>query len=157
MVAKQEGMTDKKRYSEKKGIVKRQSARAQQSTWFALVNHLKNNELLPCVIFAFSKKVCEDCAFALFNLDLTTGSEKSEITVFFNQALLRLQPQDRKLPQVLRLKALIKRGIGVHHAGNNNTVMLFNPVIFYVILCYCTTYSLSLSPCVPMYMPCCDV
>jgi antiviral helicase SKI2 len=32
-------------------------------------------------------------------------------------ALNRLQPGDRKLPQVTRVKELMKKGIGVHHAG----------------------------------------
>jgi hypothetical protein len=29
----------------------------------------------------------------------------------------RLSPADRKLPQVLRVRELLRRGLGVHHAG----------------------------------------
>jgi hypothetical protein len=40
----------------------------------------------------------------MYNMDLTTSAEKSEITVLVTAALNRLQAQDRKLPQVLRVK-----------------------------------------------------
>ena len=53
----------------------------------------------------------------MYNMDLTSSSEKSEITVIVTQALQRLSLNDRRLPQVLRVKDLVKRGIGLHHAG----------------------------------------
>jgi antiviral helicase SKI2 len=34
-----------------------------------------------------------------------------------DSALARLQGTDRELPQVQRVKELVRRGIGVHHAG----------------------------------------
>jgi len=40
----------------------------------------------------------------MYNMDLTTSAEKSEIAVLVTAALNRLQVQDRKLPQVLRVK-----------------------------------------------------
>jgi antiviral helicase SKI2 len=115
--AKNEGLTDKIKDQQRRGYFKRPSLRQAKSSWVVLINYLKKNELLPVVIFAFSKKVCEDCAYGLYHLDLTTSAEKSEITVLVSAALNRLQINDRRLPQVLRVKELVRRGIGLHHAG----------------------------------------
>lgn len=56
-------------------------------------------------------------AHGLTSVDLTTSTEKHEIHVFIEAALDRLKGPDRKLPQVLKMKDLLKRGLGVHHGG----------------------------------------
>ncbi len=68
-----------------------------------------------CVADSHLALVCV-CA-GLYHLDLTSSAEKSEITVLVSAALNRLQINDRRLPQVLRVKELVRRGIGLHHAG----------------------------------------
>jgi antiviral helicase SKI2 len=73
--------------------------------------------LQPCVIFTFSKKRCESNADALTSLDLMTAKQKSEIHVFIQASVNRLSGSDRRLPQVMRLAEMLKRGIGVHHGG----------------------------------------
>lgn len=115
--AKAEGMTEKKLALQKKGIVKKASLRQAKSSWVVLIQYLSKQDLLPVVIFAFSKKVCEDCAYAMYNMDLTSSAEKSEISAIMTAALNRLSPADRHLPQVLRVRDLVKRGVGLHHAG----------------------------------------
>lgn len=78
-------------------------------------------------------------------MDLTSNSEKSEIRVFCDKAFSRLKGSDKNLPQVncafycwdlinfnwiltfitpcgcllqvVRVQNLLRRGIGVHHAG----------------------------------------
>ncbi len=52
------------------------------SQWNKMVKMLKDKQLLPVVVFAFSKRRCEECAYGLANVDLTTGKEKSEIHLF---------------------------------------------------------------------------
>jgi antiviral helicase SKI2 len=37
--------------------------------------------------------------------------------MLLNQVFGRLSPVDQELPQVLRLKDMLCRGIGVHHSG----------------------------------------
>jgi antiviral helicase SKI2 len=115
--AKAEGQTEKTKALAKRGIFKKPSLRQTKSSWVVLINYLKANLLLPVVIFAFSKRVCEDCAYSMYNMDLTTSAEKSEITILVSQALARLAVVDRRLPQVLRVRDLVRRGVGVHHAG----------------------------------------
>lgn len=76
------------------------------------------------------------------SIDLTSSSEKSEIRLFCDKAFSRLKGSDRNLPQVfilclvvycpllvrqlsailrilqvVRVQNLLRRGIGVHHAG----------------------------------------
>ena len=43
--------------------------------------------------------------------------EKGDIHHFIAKCVARLKGPDRKLPQVVSLTELLKRGIGVHHSG----------------------------------------
>ncbi len=43
--------------------------------------------------------------------------EKSDIHHFIHKCVQRLKGSDRRLPQVLQLTELLKRGIGIHHSG----------------------------------------
>ena len=69
------------------------------------------------VVFAFSKRRCDQMVDSLTGMDLTSAVEKHEIHVFCEMCLSRLSPADRALPQVLRVRELLRRGLGVHHAG----------------------------------------
>ncbi|EFN56807.1 hypothetical protein CHLNCDRAFT_144334 [Chlorella variabilis] len=100
--------------------------RSERSQWMSLIEMLRKSDLLPCVVFVFSKKRIEALADNLqarrwpwvwVSLDLSTASEKSEIHLFCEKALARLKGSDRELPQVLRVREMLKRGLGVHHAG----------------------------------------
>ncbi|KAJ3135035.1 hypothetical protein HK100_003090 [Physocladia obscura] len=91
---------------------------ADRNMYGSIISLLKKRGLLPVIVFSFSKRKCEEYANALVNLDLTTGSsEKSEIHVFIERSLARLKGTDRQLPQVLRTRELLARGIAVHHGG----------------------------------------
>lgn len=107
------------------------------SVWVPLIGLLKKKELLPVVIFTFSKKRCEENASRLTNTDLTNSVEKSEIHVMLERSLGRLkgawrlpefvstdyshfeifEGSDKNLPQITNMKELLSRGIGVHHGG----------------------------------------
>ncbi|GMH32178.1 hypothetical protein BSKO_00012 [Bryopsis sp. KO-2023] len=82
-----------------------------------LLQLLEKKDLLPTVIFAFSKKWCDHASRELGRMDLTTSKQKHEIHTFCEKALSRLNETDRQLPQILRVKELLKRGMAVHHAG----------------------------------------
>lgn len=91
--------------------------KSERSQWGTLIEKFKKKELLPMVAFCFSKKRCDALADSLQSLDLTSNKEKSEIHVFCDKAFSRLGHGDRNLPQLLRIKEMLKRGLGVHHAG----------------------------------------
>ncbi|KAF8396881.1 hypothetical protein HHK36_018516 [Tetracentron sinense] len=93
------------------------SRRSEASLWLLLINKLLKISLLPVIIFCFSKNRCDKSADNLSGTDLTSSSEKSEIRVFCDKAFSRLKGSDKNLPQVVRVQNLLRRGIGVHHAG----------------------------------------
>jgi antiviral helicase SKI2 len=95
----------------------RTSAAQDKGTWVNLVSHLRQEELLPACVFVFSKKRCVENADSLSNQDFNNASEKSMTHMFIERSLTRLKPEDRTLPQVLRLRELLSRGIAVHHGG----------------------------------------
>ena len=95
----------------------RTSAAQDRNVWIHLVQHLKKHALLPACIFVFSKKRCEENADALSSLDFCTASEKSAIHMITERSLARLKLEDRALPQIRRLRDLLRRGIAVHHGG----------------------------------------
>ncbi|WPG98958.1 Hypothetical protein R9X50_00176000 [Acrodontium crateriforme] len=95
----------------------RTTAAQDRNIWVHLVQHLRKEELLPCCIFVFSKKRCEENADALSNLDFCTATEKSAIHMILEKSLARLKADDRQLPQIRRVRELLSRGIAVHHGG----------------------------------------
>jgi len=93
------------------------SAAQDKNLWVHLVQFLKKQTLLPACIFVFSKKRCEENADALSNQDFSTAQEKSAIHMIIEKSIARLKPEDRVLPQIIRLRELLSRGIAVHHGG----------------------------------------
>lgn len=86
-------------------------------TWVTLVDYMRKNNLLPAVIFVFSKKRCEEYAETLSGVNFCNSKESSEIHMFIEKAVSRLKKEDRELPQILRMRDMLKRGIAVHHGG----------------------------------------
>ncbi|KAI9188040.1 Antiviral helicase ski2 [Blastocladiella emersonii ATCC 22665] len=91
--------------------------RLDRTTWSQLIGVLQKKDLLPVTTFVFSKKKCDEYADCLNSLDLLTASEKSEVHVFLERSLCRLRPEDRELPQLVRMREMLRRGIAVHHGG----------------------------------------
>ncbi|KAL9658566.1 hypothetical protein ABK040_006104 [Willaertia magna] len=89
-------------------------ARTQYSK---LIETLHKKNLLPAVVFVFSRKQCEDIAGSLQNTDLNETTEKNEIHRFIAQSVSRLKGSDKELPQIIKMKELLKKGVGIHHSG----------------------------------------
>ena len=60
-----------------------------------LIYHCHTKNLLPCVIFTFSKKKINALAEKIFSFDLTNRHEKSKIRQMISHALSTLKPEDR--------------------------------------------------------------
>jgi len=93
------------------------TANQDKTLWVHLVHYLRKENLLPACIFVFSKKRCEENADALSNQDFCTAQEKSLIHMIIERSIARLKPEDRVLPQILRVREMLQRGIAVHHGG----------------------------------------
>lgn len=73
---------------------------------------------LPVVVFAFSRNKCDTYANMLsHSVDLCSGAQQAEVHSFFQRSINRLKGTDQDLPQVVSLREMLKRGIGVHHSG----------------------------------------
>ncbi|KAJ3353531.1 hypothetical protein GGF32_002946, partial [Allomyces javanicus] len=91
--------------------------RLDRTTWTQLIGVLQKRDLLPVVVFTFSKKKCEEYADCMSSVDLLSAAEKSDVHVFMERSLLRLRGDDRQLPQILRMREMLSRGVAVHHGG----------------------------------------
>ena len=121
------GAGSRNRTQQREGFVKQsvKTTGSGQSTktntgknqWVELIRTLEKKLFLPMVVFAFSKRKCDLLADGITGVDLTTSKEKHETHIFCEKALSRLSPADRTLPQVTRVRELLSRGLGVHHAG----------------------------------------
>lgn len=88
-----------------------------KKTWPDIVNYLKSKDLLPAVVFVFSKKRCEEYADWLEGVNFCNGKERSQIFMFVEKSVTRLKKEDRELPQILKVRSLLERGIAIHHGG----------------------------------------
>lgn len=101
-----------------------------ESNVVKIIRTIKERDMLPCIIFSFSRKECETYAMGLKDLDFTTAEEKESIEVIYTNAVGLLGDEDKKLPQIksvsrlkngkiarIKMLPLLKRGIGCHHSG----------------------------------------
>lgn len=86
-----------------------------------LIRHLKSNNGLPAICFVFSKKHTEIAAkeinFTLFDDDSTIPNT---IEDYCKKILISKLPNYKEyllLPEYHELMTLLKKGIGIHHAG----------------------------------------
>ncbi|EEB08946.2 ski complex RNA helicase Ski2 [Schizosaccharomyces japonicus yFS275] len=95
----------------------RAGERRDVNVWVHLVGHLQKQNLLPVIVFVFSKKRCEEYVDTLANRTLNTQKEKSEVHIVIEKAIARLKKEDRNLPQIGRMRDMLSRGLAVHHGG----------------------------------------
>lgn len=82
-----------------------------------IIRTIKERDMIPVIIFSFSRKECEAYATQMTNLDFNTEEEKAMVKEIFVNAISLLSEEDSKLPEIGRVLPLLLRGIGVHHSG----------------------------------------
>ncbi|KAM0952569.1 putative RNA helicase [Dioscorea sansibarensis] len=90
---------------------------SEESDIFKMVKMIIRRQYDPVILFSFSKKECELLALQMAKLDLNEDAEKENIETIYWSAMDILSDDDKKLPQVVNMLPLLKRGIGVHHSG----------------------------------------
>ena len=93
---------------------KKQSAEADIKN---IISMIKDNDLDPAIVFAFTKRECESSALSLSKFDLTSQEEKEKIEFIFTKAISTIADEDQQLPQIQMMLPLLKKGIGIHHGG----------------------------------------
>lgn len=71
----------------------------------------------PVIVFSFSKRECESLALQMSKLDFNDERESDMVNQVFTNAISSLSEDDRTLPQIEHIIPLLRRGIGIHHAG----------------------------------------
>ncbi|CAI4224198.1 unnamed protein product [Auanema sp. JU1783] len=89
----------------------------QDSNVVKIIRTIKERDMLPCIIFSFSRKECEAYAISLKDMDFNKDDEKKMVEEIYHSAVDLLSDSDKKLPQIAQILPLLKRGIGVHHSG----------------------------------------
>ncbi|VDN02519.1 unnamed protein product [Thelazia callipaeda] len=82
-----------------------------------IIRTLKERDMIPVIIFSFSRRECESYATQMINMDFNSEDDKCKVKEIFVNAISLLSEQDRKLPEIGRVLPLLLRGIGVHHSG----------------------------------------
>ena len=83
-----------------------------------IVKSLYDSKLDPMIIFVFSRKDCDKMYQHLGEINFLKKEETDLVEQVFNNAMAQISlPEDRELPQILSIKNLVLRGIGVHHGG----------------------------------------
>jgi antiviral helicase SKI2 len=120
-------------------VLARRGAKARTSTttmnkpaWSTMVHFLRKRDLMPAVVFCFSRKRCEEAADSLGSMDLLerSATARNRIHVLMESALSRLSEADRRVPQIRRVRDLVQRGIGIHHAGLLPIVKELTEILF---------------------------
>lgn len=102
----------------KKGKTKKGGAlKGETSDIYKIVQLIMRRNLNPVIIFAFSKRECEDLAMQMQKFDFNTPDEAATVAQVFESAIGSLSEDDKKLSQIEGILPLLKRGIGIHHGG----------------------------------------
>jgi superfamily II RNA helicase len=83
--------------------------------WF-----LKENEMLPCIVFVFSRKNVEVCAHEITTNLLEDDSKVPYTVRTICEQIIRKFPNFKEyleLPEYNDLVSLLEKGIGIHHSG----------------------------------------
>ena len=110
-----------------------------------LIKALYREKFCPVIVFAFSKRECENNALDLYKykplqknkhdakmhkkgenkeknkkdkiIDFNTDEEKQNIEKIYLNAISKLSEEDQQMPNIKNFLPLLQRGIGVHHGG----------------------------------------
>jgi len=85
-----------------------------------LATHLKQEEMLPAIIFVFSRKSVEQCAHEITTNLLEDDSKIPYIVRNECEQIIRRFPNYKEyleLPEYTELIQLLEKGVGIHHSG----------------------------------------
>uniref|UniRef100_A0A915MHF3 Uncharacterized protein n=1 Tax=Meloidogyne javanica TaxID=6303 RepID=A0A915MHF3_MELJA len=82
-----------------------------------IIRTIHERDMLPCIIFSFSRKECEMYATKVKQMDFNSEEEKRAVSLIFDNAIDLLADEDKKLPQIKNVLPYLLRGIGIHHSG----------------------------------------
>jgi superfamily II RNA helicase len=116
----------------------------RQHTLNMVTEYLVNNEMLPALCYVFSRKQLEKCAEEL-NTTLLEFDSKVPYTIDYEcEKIIRKLPNYQEylnLPEYINTVKLLRKGIGMHHAGLMPILREMTELLFaqgYIKLLFCT-------------------
>lgn len=82
-----------------------------------IANSLVDQKRDPILVFAFSRKDCDELPNSLDGRRFIPEDISESISEMVDATVEKLSDSDKKLPQIERIKSLVVRGIGIHHGG----------------------------------------
>lgn len=95
----------------------RRGGTAGSSDVMKIIRTIKERDMIPCIIFSFSRRECEAYASQMTNMDFNDEKSKELVKEIYSNAISLLSEEDRKLPQIGQVLPFLLRGIGIHHSG----------------------------------------
>lgn len=85
----------------------------------SVIEELERRELLPAIVFVFSRAGCEAARSDLLRqgLDLTSAEQKAAIDAHVEQAFSSIPAEDWAVLGLAEMVEALRSGVGVHHAG----------------------------------------
>ncbi len=80
-----------------------------------LIQHIRQEQELPCIYFCFSRRRCEELAQELMGFDFLKEEERDKILSLFDKLTDRYDLKHE--PSASSIYPLISKGIAYHHAG----------------------------------------
>ncbi len=80
-----------------------------------LIEYMKKQTLLPCLMFLFSRRKCEEYAQKV-EVELLDWCEASEVAAIVKNYLAS-RPEIRSMSQTIELEKLLVKGVAYHHSG----------------------------------------
>jgi superfamily II RNA helicase len=80
-----------------------------------LIEYMKKQTLLPCLMFLFSRRKCEEYAQKV-DVELLDWCETSEVASIFKNYMAS-RPEIRSMTQAQELEKLLLKGVAFHHSG----------------------------------------
>ena len=99
------------------GDGKRKRTKQGKDDYFKIVKMIMERGYDPVIVFGFSRRECEAMALQMSKLDFNNKEEKAMVATVFQSAIDSLNEDDQKLPQIVNILPMLKRGIGIHHSG----------------------------------------
>lgn len=108
---------------------------SERNFFIGLIRHLEADQKLPLIIFTLSRKRCDSNALSISSaVNLCTGEESARIHRFIMKHVKSLSDNDRKIPQVMQVTEMLKKGFGVHHSGILPLLKEITEILFQVSL-----------------------
>jgi superfamily II RNA helicase len=109
-----------------------------------LCEHLVEQEMLPALCYVFSRKQIEVCADEITTNLLEFDSKVPYIVDDECEKIIRKLPNYQEylqLPEYVKMVALLRKGIGIHHAGSMSILREITELMFargFIKLLFCT-------------------